>query len=269
MANPTPTLPDALIKANHDMKKQDAAAREATWDDYERIRDLPNVDEVIRNFLIDSTGDNSTCMVREIVEAWSASQDAAVQGAVAVPEGWQPIETAPKDGTQILIDTGKDVAAGCWAGEGGARGCDVADEEYPWLVFDPATGGLNALLEDKPIRWRDLVPAATSLEGAAIPAVSQAARDVLAERRRQIEQEGWTPEYDDEFHPGGRLAHAAACYALGKHTIGPHVLWPWNWSWWKPKDRRNDLVRAGALILAEIERLDRAALSTTATDVKG
>jgi hypothetical protein len=29
--------------------------------------------------------------------------------------------------------------------------------------------------------------------------------------------------------------------------------------WWKPTNRRRDLVKAGALILAEIERLDRAA----------
>jgi hypothetical protein len=36
-------------------------------------------------------------------------------------------------------------------------------------------------------------------------------------------------------------------------------LWPWSVQWWKPKDRRRDLVRAGALIVAEIERLDRAA----------
>jgi hypothetical protein len=40
-------------------------------------------------------------------------------------------------------------------------------------------------------------------------------------------------------------------------------IWPWDRKWWKPKDRRRDLVRAGALILAEIERLDRAAAKTS------
>ncbi|EIP5489386.1 hypothetical protein LS178_001568 [Salmonella enterica] len=30
-------------------------------------------------------------------------------------------------------------------------------------------------------------------------------------------------------------------------------------AWWKPKGARSDLVRAGALIQAEIERIDRAA----------
>lgn len=98
---------------------------------------------------------------------------------------------------------------------------------------------------------------------------TQAAADVLAERRRQVEQEGWTHEHD-EGHPFGELAEAAACYAaacadpegsdvpLGR--LGVH--WPWLACWWKPsKDPRRNLVKAGALILAEIERLDRCRLS--------
>lgn len=32
-------------------------------------------------------------------------------------------------------------------------------------------------------------------------------------------------------------------------------------AWWKPKDYRSNLVKSGALILAELERLDRAALA--------
>lgn len=107
---------------------------------------------------------------------------------------------------------------------------------------------------------------------------SVAAADVLAERRRQQEGERWSTQHDDT-HVGGELAHAAACYAM-KAGIGslwmrdngttvepanyattpspPAELWPWAPSWWKPKDRRRDLVRAAALLLAEIERLDRA-----------
>jgi hypothetical protein len=99
--------------------------------------------------------------------------------------------------------------------------------------------------------------------------LSQAEHDVLAERRRH-RQEGWTPEHDDH-HTGGELALAAAAYAVGQNAWleGPPIerrglgtlhrkLWPWDWAWWKPKDRRRDLVRAGSLIIAEIERLDRA-----------
>jgi hypothetical protein len=91
--------------------------------------------------------------------------------------------------------------------------------------------------------------------------ITPAIRDVVAERERQKSVEGWTPEHDDA-HPDGDLAQAAACYAAPRfHSntelkVGP-IGWPWSWEWWKPKDRRRDLVRAGALILAEIERLDR------------
>lgn len=83
--------------------------------------------------------------------------------------------------------------------------------------------------------------------------------DIAAERQRQIEVEGWSPEHDDE-HTNGELADAAACYAGDKrqfNTAAP-TNWPWSQGWWKPADRRRNLVKAGALIVAEIERLDRA-----------
>lgn len=87
-------------------------------------------------------------------------------------------------------------------------------------------------------------------------AITAAARDVLGERRRQIETEGWTPEHDDHHLPN-ELALAAASYVCADEGDAPPAIWPWDWSWWKPKDRRRNLVKAGALILAEIERLDR------------
>lgn len=78
-------------------------------------------------------------------------------------------------------------------------------------------------------------------------------------------EEGWTPEHDDG-HANGEIAQAAASYAYEAGLPEPARLpsgyapatWPWHASWWKPKDRRRDLIRAGALIVAEIERLDRA-----------
>ena len=90
---------------------------------------------------------------------------------------------------------------------------------------------------------------------------TQAVLDVLAERRRQIEAEGWTPEHDDE-HSAGEMAKAAACYALVSAGFNPDAtitVWPWHRRWWKPSDKRCNLVKAAALILAEIERLDRMA----------
>lgn len=86
--------------------------------------------------------------------------------------------------------------------------------------------------------------------------------DVLAERRRQILVESFTPEHDDA-HSRGELAMAAAAYAVSD-KVRPDgrcpllaLLWPWDARWWKPKSRRHDLVRAAALLLAEIDRLDR------------
>ena len=108
--------------------------------------------------------------------------------------------------------------------------------------------------------------------------LSRAASDVLAERERQQSAEGWTPEHDNA-HVNGQMALAAACYAANS-MLRPDQneldryreaelrrrFWPWHASWWKPKDSRRDLVRAGALIIAEIERLDR--LATLAADLR-
>lgn len=107
-------------------------------------------------------------------------------------------------------------------------------------------------------------------EQPAAPNVSDtfAARDVLAERRRQIESEGCTPQHDDA-NPAGVMSVAAGCYAFGAGyalalaggdtSICPAPeAFPWDDAWWKPTTSRRDLVKAAALILAEIERIDRA-----------
>lgn len=86
---------------------------------------------------------------------------------------------------------------------------------------------------------------------------------IAAERGRQIDVEGWTPEHDDE-HGAGEMAQAAACYAAMPYRranmleLKLPVQWPWHSDWWKPQDNRRDLVRAGALIAAELDRMDRA-----------
>lgn len=116
--------------------------------------------------------------------------------------------------------------------------------------------------------WARLVR--LTLESSAHPAtdLANAAQDVLAERARQIASEGWTLEHDDEHDPGD-LACAGAAYALsagdaihpmsqGDGGCQQPTFWPWDAEWWKPKTPRQDLVRAAALIIAEIERLDRA-----------
>lgn len=133
-------------------------------------------------------------------------------------------------------------------------GGDVRD--YPariWVERDEETN-------EK--RWFSIAGSGVEYVRAGTREAEPAAwRAVLAERRRQVEAEGWTPEHDDQ-HTDGEMADAAALYAsLRVRHITGFATWPWDAKWWKPKDRRSDLVRAGALILAEIERLDRAALS--------
>lgn len=75
--------------------------------------------------------------------------------------------------------------------------------------------------------------------------------EVSDERRQQVE-DGRDANHDDGLGQG-ELALAAAAYACGDAS-----LWPWSAEWWKPKDRRRNYVRAAALLIAEIERMDRA-----------
>ncbi|HGA3321942.1 TPA: LysM peptidoglycan-binding domain-containing protein [Pseudomonas aeruginosa] len=103
-------------------------------------------------------------------------------------------------------------------------------------------------------------PAGTVIKlPAAAPgkSVPQAWLDVLAERRRQVEAEGWTPEHDD-LYCAAELPRAAAAYILSGANDEAPAIWPFLAKWWKPRDARANYMRAGALILAEIERLDRA-----------
>lgn len=88
-------------------------------------------------------------------------------------------------------------------------------------------------------------------------------QEIEAERRRQIDEEGWTPEHDDQ-HTKGQLGLAACMYAAVaswprfEFEQSPWWdMWPWDLKWWKPSTPRRNLVKAGALIVAEIERLDR------------
>jgi hypothetical protein len=107
-----------------------------------------------------------------------------------------------------------------------------------------------------------------------IPAHAWVIDEITAERQRQIDEEGWSPEHDDA-HTNGELAKAAACYAwIAAQSDGvrslfgkghPPPTWPdsWDGDWWKPSTRRRDLIKSTALNIAEIERLDRLAARET------
>lgn len=136
---------------------------------------------------------------------------------------------------------------------------------------------MRGLLADRETHRKQL---AESLGKPAQPVevqllATKAAQDVLAERRRQVEEVGCTHEHDDG-HVNDELAALSTFYAMpdatrdwdasstsyGK-TLGEAIL-PHRWIG-TPGDRRCELVKAGALILAEIERLDRAAHNIKAT----
>lgn len=95
---------------------------------------------------------------------------------------------------------------------------------------------------------------------------------IAGERSRQIHQEGWTYEHDDEYKKD-ELSRASAFYALPAWARGFSVIrgmWPWNWECFKPTshDRIRELVKAGALICAEIDRLQRLQKQTKPNETK-
>lgn len=97
--------------------------------------------------------------------------------------------------------------------------------------------------------------------------------EIAKERDRQINDEGWTEKHDDT-HTAGELASAGAAYAAYAAKKPGHaaMLWPWNGkngggysvpNGYKPElDTIRNLVKAGALIAAEIDRIKRG--NTTA-----
>ncbi|WOX99948.1 hypothetical protein [Dickeya fangzhongdai] len=127
-----------------------------------------------------------------------------------------------------------------------------------------------AMRQTRRLIWSHMLAAAPQSDQfrGVTKLVSAAVRDVIAERQRQVAAEGWTPEHDDE-HVAFEMSFAAATYVLHiaqsyggqpyKH-VAPSEIWPWDLKWLKfaPGPRRS-LVKAAALILAEIDRLDRAA----------
>jgi hypothetical protein len=81
---------------------------------------------------------------------------------------------------------------------------------------------------------------------------------IAQERTRQMAREGYSAQHDAQ-HVGDELALAAAVYAVPasvRVTAGMMRLWPFDWYFRpEPEDRVRELVKAGALIAAEIDRL--------------
>lgn len=107
------------------------------------------------------------------------------------------------------------------------------------------------------------VPAASS--ESVSQSLTDALRDVIAERQRQVRVKGWTPEHDDTY-TCGELSGAAISYIEPMEAV---FYWPAEWhdDSFKPSDERRNLVKATALLLAEIERLDRISAASALSEV--
>lgn len=81
---------------------------------------------------------------------------------------------------------------------------------------------------------------------------------IAAERQRQIQAKGWDHAHDDQV--GAEvLERAAWSYREAADEATPQPShWPWSADRWNPKDRVENLVRAGALYSAAADTAERA-----------
>jgi hypothetical protein len=85
------------------------------------------------------------------------------------------------------------------------------------------------------------------------------------ERCRQLQVEGYSAAHDDSVNGFAELVGAAMTYAgraleiiTDDEICGDEEFWPWDREQWKPSPNPiRNLVKAGALIAAEIDRLQR------------
>lgn len=91
-----------------------------------------------------------------------------------------------------------------------------------------------------PDTWAWVAPSTEPVPGVDVTGAAL----IAAERRRQVDVEGWTPDHD-RGHGPMTMMNAAYAYRTG-NRLG---TWPSGWVW-KPKNALRDLVRAGALYQA-------------------
>ena len=222
----------------------------------------------------DASSGEFECAITKVVSGWVGKEDhRLVHEAI-----WEEVANLnlPSDGcVQLIVYESGEREDVFWNSYYRVHGpvADLASQKPAAAPASPhdVCRQIERNLRDEILRLHDAAAPAVQVQDAELPpqiTVSRAGYDVWAERQRQVEQEGWTPGHDDE-HDDGQMAVAAGYYALacgfpherdiGYRGIVPQY-WPWEPKWWKPSTARCNLVKAGALILAEIERLDRAAL---------
>lgn len=208
--------------------------------------------ERLRESKGDPSGSFDRCMKMMYERDENAKRlDAALARVAELEKGTVYVEARQCDECQhVGINDSADGLAAChdcdWTGpEPDEDKCPDCQRENCMAAACPQCGGRYDLVAEANIT-------------APAGQVPQAWLDVQAERRRQITAEGWTPEHDD-LYCAAELPRAAAAYILNGANDEAPAIWPFSAKWWKPSTARRDMVKACALALAEIERLDRAA----------
>lgn len=138
---------------------------------------------------------------------------------------------------------------------------------YPIQLENDAVAIANAEINPGTTRVEDLNSRIVWKARPIVPYEGPSGSDLIVlERQRQIDEEGYTAENDDNYTMD-EFVLAASCYifpesgysSVGNREAYVKAVWPWENKQWKPSsgNRIKELVKAGALIAAEIDRLNR------------
>jgi hypothetical protein len=287
MTNPNPvSLPIAINRTpgtpRFEQLLSEAQAVHATWGTAtEAQREMARA---IATAAILTYGDMDTVMFQQFLDRGIWNDHSAVQSALIAIRMLPAMDllAARLNLAKLAIEVEAERYPGTPMTTDQAR----TDSEKELVSILDRIGGMAVGMMEDPFQ-------ADGLTGTTLSVVM----DILTERRRQADK-GWTPAHDDEHDQDGRLAIAGAAYALqaitpaattatpsdeGKRpwesptiTEGPlsrgkiaqlltaHcvALSPCNHT--KRLTPREQLVRAGACIVAEIERIDRTSSTTEA-----
>lgn len=220
-----------------------------SWSEAETLTD--NLDTEIRNLVENPTSDNAVCLVRSVMEVCRATSQTTQEYPETLP---CPVHLVP----------GLRFGKGCKT-EGLLIALQRRAEYYAEL--DAMTPEERAKHDANIAAFKAMLPQPVpevSGEPVSQP-LTDALRDVIAERQRQISVKGWTPEHDDTYI-GCELAAAAISYI---EPVEAENYWPADWhdDSFRPSDYRRNLVKATALLVAELERLDRISATSALSEV--
>lgn len=220
-----------------------------SWSEAETLTD--NLDTEIRNLVENPTSDNAVCLVRSVMEVCRATSQTTQEYPETLP---CPVHLEPG------MRFGKGVRTQTML-----KALQRRAEYYAEL--DAMTPEERAKHDARIAEFKSMLPQpvpVVSGESASQP-LTDALCDVIAERQRQISVKGWTPEHDDTYI-GCELAAAAISYI---EPVEAENYWPADWhdGSFRPSDYRRNLVKATALLLAELERLDRISATSALSEV--